>query len=459
MNCKVPKKENKATLEWKPRIPNRGEPLNFDHFEIWISNGSSKVTLFFEDKHENLLVLKIDGSSDLVYGAALNRVPDKSLEEFKEAWINAKLDYVSAKPSKREENYDVKVGNKKIEFKSQKEIFFNYGAPNEMLAYKARRSGFDLSEIAEKTGLHVSMVSKQIKGERDITREQAFLYSKCFGCDPADILFAVPRVPIWSTVNFLEFTNANLPFNPGELIATQDQKEYVICPRNIYRPDVKAVKVKSPGSYLDGMVLFYYATSDVKQDCIGRLSIIGEDDDGFDDLMKELRFGETQRYFIGILEQAKGKTTLINPDPFAYAALETQGTVIIKNVTPTFASPIVGMIHPDKIIVDQHAKKLFRANDHVYSTQRQIEEQYKKRSQILDMQSKLEKENKKLRDELNIKMKEAKKELAKLTYKVEAREKLNSGFGINLFGVPGKVRNTKGGLLDLEKPKQKKKRA
>ena len=41
----------------------------------------------------------------------------------------------------------------------------------------------------------------------------------------------------------------------------------------------KALKVNSPGSYLDGMVLFYYATSDVKQDCLGRLSIVGDQDD------------------------------------------------------------------------------------------------------------------------------------------------------------------------------------
>ena len=150
-----------------------------------------------------------------------------------------------------------------------------------------------------------------MKGQREITRDHAFAYAKFFGCDPADILFAAPQIPIWSTVNFLDYTKADMPFNPGECVAATGTREQVVVPRDIYRPDIKAVKVNSPGSYLDGMVLFYYASSDVKQDCYGRLSIVGDEDDLDDDLMKELRFGEKQRYFIGILEQYKGKTKLL----------------------------------------------------------------------------------------------------------------------------------------------------
>ena len=59
-----------------------------------------------------------------------------------------------------------------------------------------------------------------------------------------------------------------MPFNPGECVAQIGKREQVVVPRDIYRPDIKAVKVNSPGSYLDGMVLFYYAASDVKCDTI-----------------------------------------------------------------------------------------------------------------------------------------------------------------------------------------------
>ena len=77
--------------------------------------------------------------------------------------------------------------------------------------------------------------------------------------------------------------DADLPFNAGELIPAKSyagvkENEFVTVPRDIYRPDVKAVQVRSDGSALDGMVLFYYkSTNDVRQDCIGRLSIIGDD--------------------------------------------------------------------------------------------------------------------------------------------------------------------------------------
>ena len=100
----------------------------------------------------------------------------------------------------------------------------------------------------------------------------------------------------------------------------QEKKDqYVTVPRDIYRPDVKAVQVKSDGSALDGMVLFYYATNDVKQDCIGRLSIIGDDED--DDL-ELFRYGQSQQYFIGILENFRGKTRLLNPDIYSKETLK-----------------------------------------------------------------------------------------------------------------------------------------
>ena len=39
-------------------------------------------------------------------------------------------------------------------------------------------------------------------GERDITREHAFRYSRLFGCDPANILFPSPQIPVWANVDF-----------------------------------------------------------------------------------------------------------------------------------------------------------------------------------------------------------------------------------------------------------------
>ena len=157
------------------------------------------------------------------------------------------------------------------------------------------------------------------------------------------------------------------------LIQEKKDPDFVTVPRDIYRPDVKAVQVKSDGSALDGMVLFYYATNDVKQDCIGRLSIIGDDED---DDIELFRYGQSQRYFIGILENFRGKTRLLNPDIYSRETLkgtQQDGEIVIQNVRPTFAAPIVAIVNPQQIKKDKYAEQLFRINEEAYRGQRLLE--------------------------------------------------------------------------------------
>ena len=210
-------------------------------------------------------------------------------------------------------------------------------------------------------------------------------------------------------------------------------------------PDVKAIKVDSPGSYLDGMVLFYYATSDVKQDCIGRLSIIGSDDDGDDELMQELRFGEKQRYYIGILEQSKGRTKLLNPDPFAQDENVNNG-IVINNIIPTFASPIVGVVNPKQIKKDKHSSKLFKHNDEVFKLQRQMEEAKSKQEKILRMEIAKASQAAAAKKELDNKLAKQIKELEKLTKKLKSKKKINYLVELDLCFIQIKKIS---GLLDL----------
>tara|TARA_Y100000004_G_scaffold142155_1_gene161658 strand:- start:224 stop:1657 length:1434 start_codon:yes stop_codon:yes gene_type:complete len=477
MAFKIPKKKQVdhrkplTVSSWQPRTPNRGEPLEFDSYRIFLANKEARIALYFVDREKKEIICKINGPLDPAYAEALKKIPLDRLEDFKESWMNTKLDYVFSgtqlvnklsKPDRKKP--DFQIGNKKIEIKvdrSKKQIidlgYFNYQNPNQILADKIRESELDISQIAEKVNLHVSMVSKQMKGERDITRDHAFAYAKFFGCDPADILFAAPQVPIWSTVDFLKFRDSDMPFNPGECVANQGQREYVVCPRDIYRPDVKAIKVDSPGSYLDGMVLFYYATSDVKQDCIGRLSIVGSDDDGDDELMQELRFGEKQRYYIGILEQSKGRTKLLNPDPFAQDENVNNG-IVINNIIPTFASPIVGVVNPKQIKKDKHSSKLFKHNDEVFRLQRQMEEQRAKQESILKTElQRASAQAAKAKHDLKKELDKQLAELEKLTKKIEEEKKSRFLSGIGSLFYPNQK-----GLLDGDYTpvgEEKKKRA
>ena len=479
MAIKIPQSATEMVQSWSPRPLNRGEHFELDHYEIFFANKNAMVQLHLKVKDNKTIIRKFDGNSDFVYSEVLKGLPDNRLEDFKEAWINAKLDWVmegdgvkykptllgqaiarSSRdklkiPTKNKNKADLMIGKTPVEIKinkDKKEIidlgFFNYQNPNQILADKIRSSTKDISEIAEKVGLHISMVSKQMKGQREITRDHAFAYARFFGCDPADILFAAPQIPIWSTVDFLNFKEHNMPFNPGECVTVTDKREYVVCPRDIYRPDIKAVKVNSAGSYLDGMVLFYYASSDVKQDCLGRLSIVGDQDDTDDELMKELRFGEKQRYYIGILEQYKGKTKLLNPDPYAKESLpKEQGDIIINNITPSFASPIVGIVNPNQIKKDKHSSKLFKHNDEILKTTRMNEQKLIEQMKIkeLTLQKQAHELEHKLKKEIEEQIKKHEQLLVQMEKKLKEQDKKNLYSGIGALFYP----NQSGGLLDL----------
>jgi transcriptional regulator with XRE-family HTH domain len=476
MSLKVPETATQMIQKWSPRPLNRGEYFELDHYEIFYAKQNARVKLHLQVKDKKIVVRTFDGVADFVYSEVLKAIPDNRLEDFKADWINTKLDFIygdnlttlgQAIARKSRDKLKIPTKNKKADFveaphvnikfdKSKKEIidlgFFNYQNPNQILADKIRSSTKDISEIAEKVGLHISMVSKQMKGQREITRDHAFAYARFFGCDPADILFAAPQIPIWSTVDFLKFKDHDMPFNPGECVTVTDKRELVVCPRDIYRPDIKAVKVNSPGSYLDGMVLFYYATSDVKQDCLGRLSIVGDQDDQDDELMKELRFGEKQRYYIGILEQYKGKTKLLNPDPYAKESMPEQGDIIINNITPSFASPIVGIVNPNQIKKDKHSSKLFKSNDEILKTQRMAEQKMIEQMKIKELtyQKQAHELEHKLKKEIEYQIKKHEISLKEMEEKLREQDKKNLFNGIgSLFYPPNTTRPGSGGLLEI----------
>jgi hypothetical protein len=173
--------------------------------------------------------------------------------------------------------------------------------------------------------------------------------------------------------------------------------------------------------------------------------------------MKELRFGETQRYFVGILEQYKGKTKLLNPDPYAAENKNSNNGIVINDVTPTFASPIVGIVNPNQIKKDRHSSKLFKVNDEVYKAQRQVEQMVAKQRDLIALQKmKLEEQSKKLQKEMEIKKMQALEELKKLQNNIKEQERKNLLSGIGSLFYP---ELKKGGLLNLEEFKDKKKRA
>jgi len=314
---------------------------------------------------------------------------------------------------------------------------YGYKTPGEMLADRIAQTGITTTELAKIHGFaDTSMIQKHIKGHREISRDQAVIYAKVFGCDPADILFPAPQIPMWGTVDFLRFhehafdardpLEVTLPWSPGEIYPDTNLPS-VLVPRDIYRPDIKAIKVVSKGSSLNENVLFYYSTNNIEQDCLNKLSIVGT-------LETSLDGSGDHRYYVGIFESHRGKTRLINPDPFGKEHLDNDPNnprnesakkhpdrnykpdnenVIGPNEVIDFATPIVAMINPEKIKQDKYSAELFKKSSEVYEATRITERQqrlgaqlryYDETAKLEDKQKKLyqriEKEREKLMDQL-----------------------------------------------------------
>ncbi len=96
-----------------------------------------------------------------------------------------------------------------------------------------------------------------------------------------------------------------------------------------------------------------------------------------------------KRYFVGIYENYRGKTRIINPDVFAKDTMtkESQGSeIVIKDIVPSFAAPIVAIVNPGMIRKDKLASELFKWHDQVYTQQRMLEEQKRKYTQMLGIE-------------------------------------------------------------------------
>ena len=121
-----------------------------------------------------------------------------------------------------------------------------------------------------------------------------------------------------------------------------DKPERVIVPRDLYRSDLKAIKIDAKGSMYDGQVGFYYysksATAD--QNNSNRLVVVGIEEKGFLD--------ETElNYYFGLYEEIRGKSNLINPDPYIE---NMEDKYIRKNFDPLFIAPIIAMVNPNQIV-------------------------------------------------------------------------------------------------------------
>ena len=114
-------------------------------------------------------------------------------------------------------------------------------------------------KFAKKTEKDYTQIFRELRGTRPLGLKQAIEYAKHLDCDPVDLLFDDLHCNVWGNVDLYNVNDiGNDKYHPCEIIPVTNIK--TVVPRNIYRPNIMAIKVNSPGSWLHGHTAFYYKT-------------------------------------------------------------------------------------------------------------------------------------------------------------------------------------------------------
>ena len=336
-----------------------------------------------------------------------------------------------------------------------------------LLGRAIKNTGFTARQFAEKTGLKAPTLYHHVSGGREISREIAMEYAEKLNCDPVDLMFDKKMCPVWAKVDLLKATELEDTYSPGRLFSyTVEAKDFenVIVPRDLYREDIKAIKITARGSMYDNKIAFYYRAENKENNILNQLCVVGV----------EVPVGPVEfsndtetRYYFGLYEEVRGQCNLINPDPYS-GDLETK--FILKNFTPEFITPVAALVNPDAVKDQTDLKKtipqsaLFRREeilaaelektrrllknkyeedlgDVVKATKeqaRKIKHQAEKQMQaVLEQEKKLREDMKKISDLIQKQMYEE-KEKQKINLFQKIGEKINRDSRVNLKIVGGK---------------------
>lgn len=310
-------------------------------FEIMVTQpattllSKSKVDVMFlyekkpHSKDEDQKRLVIFGEADAVYDRSIqiiNRKKNdaKALEfknKFRLAWRKA-----------------MSEGYSSMIYKAYNP--FGLGAPSSFLSRAINNTGLDKKTFAEKFGKKSASLYHHTKGRREISREAAIEYAEKLNCDPVDLLFNKLTVPVWAKVNTLKASDLDITYGAGRLFAAYAETPYTtIVPRDIYKSNIKAIQIDTKGSMYENQIAFYYYTNEKNINHTNKLCVVGTEIKGF---MDEI---ETHYYF-GLYEENRGKSNLLNPDPYAPENFK----YFLKDFEPTFIAPVVAIVNPNYIV-------------------------------------------------------------------------------------------------------------
>ena len=194
---------------------------------------------------------------------------------------------------------------------------------------------------------NLSTLYKHIKGDRELSKTKAIDYAKTLGVAPGTLMFEPKAINVWSNVKLsdkIDAPDGSVAVLPGECYERL-QTEVTVCPSDIYRLDVKAIRVNDPDSIYDGFMAYYYETNTVSEAANNKLCMIRTKLKG-----KTLLSG-SYRYYLGIYQIFGTKKMVINPDPLS------ENKVIAAEIEPDVVAPIVSFTKPSAILADKVLSK------------------------------------------------------------------------------------------------------
>ena len=367
----------KLIINWiKPPSPNVAKNgLTLELFNlnvIWHADEDVEVTEFFQypDPKAKTILGKysqakrvVRGNPNEVYAQIYKHISDKAT--FQKKWDAAKHLYLTRSPFSR----------------AASEAFLHY----------VNNYGMTPKKFAEKTGVENSVLFRELKGQRQLSLEKAIKYSKALACDPVDLLFDKQMCRLWGSVDLFNMHNAgNEDYWIGQIKAAPILKnskneggllgdQLIPVPRDIYRPEIKAILIDSLGSYLHNHFVYYYRTDNSDAINENKLVIVGREIPELEDLGMD-----TMQYFFGILKIEKGKQQIINPEPTAEKRLIASGPF-------SFIAPVVSMVKRGAMKKDhsyfesiEQAEQIKEAEQKILETQTRAMEALQKQLEKLD---------------------------------------------------------------------------
>ena len=252
------------------------------------------------------------------------------------------------------------------------------------------------AKFAEKLNKDKSNIYKEVKGDRKISVDQAINYSEEFGCDPVSLLFEDLTTECWGSVDLLHNTQLEEMYTAGRIRSRRGVNSYlkkewsskksktflsdlvdkktgkaieiknslpiVKVPRDIYSPDIKAIKIESKGSYLNNYLAYYYYSKNQNKSAHGKLAIVGQEW-----INEEFGIQETYYWFGIYEEQIGGSSNILNPDPLA------KNKYIAKNLDNiVFIAPVVSLVHPSTLAEDDSKREALRFTDQMFEREKEL---------------------------------------------------------------------------------------